>query len=146
MKHVKKYEGVGTKSKLDAQIANSKKMKNFVSGAYIVFLEDLYNWKKSEKVNHLVLCRILSIESTLKKSGWPETFKFDNYIQFKLINCENDFDDFDIINTESGNFALRYEDIKKIYKITTSLKDAEEKFEEIKEDFILTKSTKKFNL
>jgi hypothetical protein len=131
----------GYKANKKEKIDLSEKIKKFIPGSYIIFATD----PKKIEDSDLVFGRILRISEyeSYNDDGDIETFRYLSVHVIDGEEVEKRFRISHIIKDENVDYSII--DIQPLF-ITNSLKEAEEKYEEISYEWKLKKDASMYNL
>lgn len=134
--------------KLNSNIVDIR--NKFASGKYIIFLYSNFNWVARKDVETLILGQIGNIEHILE----PRSYSFQKpneskYVGIKVIDFTSemlqDNPKFELDQIQKYNIGNE-KDFKDIIYTSNSLKETQEKFDELKEFYEVTWNAMKYNL
>lgn len=144
MKYIKKFE---SKTKRDILKDKIDMINEYIPGMYIISKFTRYSWTKKSNVNFLILSQVISYQ----KGAYLMVDA--NILKSRIIDYVYDFEELDTLLDKKDDMMtlfIKKDNFEKIYE-TTSLKDAVNKYDEIKKSepyktWEINRDTEKYNL
>lgn len=143
MKYIKEFEG---KTKKDILQKKINLYNEFIPGTYLIFSFSRYSWSLKKMTNYLIFSQIISIKN--ESSGEY----FSTKLAVRMLDYEFDFEEINnkYIIDNILELYINDKNIKKLYN-TTSLKDAEYKYNQIRytepyKTWKINRDSSKYNL
>jgi len=145
MKYLESYKSnLKTKINLNNKIVQIN--NKFIIGQYMIFTCYNYNWKLKEGGDTLFLGRIVNMKHSKEIDNYNYNEYTKTYLEILLFDFIMEVEqDYSLFSTKEFDLDSK-DNFKEIIYTGNSLTDAKEKFNELKEPWVIKQTTRKFNI